>query len=564
MILRLVRDDEGDNVEQTALPVGATLLSGQYTITSMLESGGFGMTYLATDSLRRTVVIKECYPASMCCRDGYTVHATSAAEQGTFRKIVELFMQEAQNQASVNHPNIAGVHQVFKDNNTAYMALDYIDGKDLLAVMGETWPLPPKSVTHWLQKCLSAIAVVHDKGMLHRDLAPDNILINAEDQPILIDFGAARERASEESQGALLVRAVKDGYSPPEFYEQGSEQYLSSDLYSLAATFYHIITGKSPDPSWTRVQSVNDSKGDTYVPLSGRISGYPDVVLRTIDKALSVSPQNRFPNAQAWLDEMTVPAAAPSAPSRQEKDAPPKPKRNLWLVAAMVMVAIGGAGGYFAFNSASGAKQVEAGAQPIVETPAPIRVAGDTVGDLVIDLPFEMTSSEQPEGTFAQITALRSDVPGSAQDWLQSGTIIYTVNGHIVGGQDSVKEQLLIAAAEAGGTPFVANFRVKPFGSNTAGDRTLLISPGYEIVLDNGLAFVTTKQADSTWTTRVSRAPANADLELGDTLLSEVQSGIVLSDQDAILQVRAALGGNAGFFTVSRNGVQEAVAVNLN
>ena len=121
-----------DAPEMDELKSGTPLLHGQYKIESFLSSGGFAITYLARDSLDRRVVIKECFPNALCRRTGTSVGPRSRAHQAEFRSVVKLFVREAWSLSKLTHPNIVGVHQVFEDNETAYMALDYIDGFDLL------------------------------------------------------------------------------------------------------------------------------------------------------------------------------------------------------------------------------------------------------------------------------------------------------------------------------------------------------------------------------------------------------------------------------------------------
>jgi serine/threonine protein kinase len=120
------------------LKPGSQLLGGQYTILGFLNSGGFGITYLAKDSLERTVVIKECFPNTLCRRSSTIVRARSRKFGGDFRTFVQSFMEEARSLARLVHPNIVGVHQVFEDNDTAYMAIDFIDGKDLQDILEST------------------------------------------------------------------------------------------------------------------------------------------------------------------------------------------------------------------------------------------------------------------------------------------------------------------------------------------------------------------------------------------------------------------------------------------
>ncbi|MEO0932139.1 MAG: serine/threonine-protein kinase, partial [Pseudomonadota bacterium] len=228
------------------LPAGTQLLSGQYTIESYLNHGGFGITYLATDSLSRQVVIKECFPGTLCRRSRLAVQARSRAHVKDLQGVVRLFVKEAKSLSKLEHPNIVGVHQVFEDHGTAYMALDYVRGSDLLSYIdGAERRLSPAQIKTVLEKVLDAVRFVHDAGLLHRDISPDNIILTEALEPILIDFGAAREQATKATQALSALRVVKDGYSPQEFYLAGSTQAPSSDLYSLAATFYHLIAGEA-------------------------------------------------------------------------------------------------------------------------------------------------------------------------------------------------------------------------------------------------------------------------------------------------------------------------------
>lgn len=306
------------------LKPGTQLLHGQFTIESFLNSGGFGITYLARDSLDRQVVIKECFPGSFCRRSKTIVGARSRAHQIEFRSIVKLFVQEAFNLSKLKHPNIVGVHQVFEDNDTAYMAMDYVEGFDLLETLEEgATRLNPVETLGVLQKILGAVGFVHSQGVLHRDISPDNILMNkTTGNPVLIDFGAAREEVSKASRALSAMRVVKDGYSPQEFYINGSEQGPSSDLYALAATFYHLITGNTPTNSQTRLSAVASRDPDPYVPLFGTVNGYPPAFLKAIDKAMSVFPKDRIQSADAWLamiapdaEDMAIPAEAARAKS---------------------------------------------------------------------------------------------------------------------------------------------------------------------------------------------------------------------------------------------------------
>ena len=318
--------DAGPDAYGDELPKGTELLRGQYRIARFLNSGGFGITYLARDSLDRIVVIKECFPSTMCCRQGQDVRVRSQSHEKEYNAIVKLFGQEARALAKLDHPNIVGVHQVFEDNNTAYMALDFVRGRDLLDILEEERErLTPDVLRDILIRVLEAVEYIHDRGILHRDISPDNILLDQSGEPILIDFGAAREEATRKSRVLSHQHTVKDGYSPQEFYVSGSAQTLSSDLYALGATFYHLITGEAPPVSQARLAAVAANQADPFVPLTSRMKeldeqGFDRFFLAAIDKALEVFPDDRVQSAREWLTEIDTERRRAAAKERAQKD----------------------------------------------------------------------------------------------------------------------------------------------------------------------------------------------------------------------------------------------------
>jgi hypothetical protein len=348
------------------LKQGTTLLDGHYTILGFLNSGGFGITYLARDSLDRTVVIKECFPNALCRRSTPIVRARSRKHQADYRSFVDSFVKEARSLARLVHPNIVGVHQVFEDNDTAYMVIDFIDGKDLLDILNSTdQAFTPGEIVELLKKMLSAVEFIHQAGILHRDISPDNILIDTTGNPILIDFGAASERDAKSARVLTGRRVVKDGYSPQEFYLTGAEQSQSSDLYSLAATFHHVISGTPPPESQRRLVKVAEGSLDPYVPLAGRFEGYPPGFLEAIDKAVRVMPKDRIQSASDWLDRIArgeagdpvteVPVADPLPLSTPLRAPPPDPgflqANKGYFIGAGVALAAAAAFGLFSLLS---------------------------------------------------------------------------------------------------------------------------------------------------------------------------------------------------------------------
>ncbi len=282
------------------LKPGTSLLHGQYVIERFLNHGGFGITYLAKDSLHRRVVIKECFPESMCSRVNSTVRIRSRNQAEVFRGIVEMFVEEARNLARLSHPNIVGVHQVFEDNETAYMAMDFVEGRDLLAIAEGTETIAPEAIERIVLKLLDAIGFIHKEGVLHRDISPDNILLSQDNEPVLIDFGAARDNVSRAASYLASMRTVKDGYSPQEFYVNTADQHPSSDLYSLAASLYHVMTKKLPVSAQTRMVAIAGGDDDPYTSIKDLVSGHPEPFLDAIDLALKVFPKERLQSAAEW------------------------------------------------------------------------------------------------------------------------------------------------------------------------------------------------------------------------------------------------------------------------
>ncbi len=304
------------------LKPGTSLLHGQFTITRFLNAGGFGITYLATDRLDREVVIKECFPSSFCVRHHGSVQVRSRSHQQDYATIVRLFVKEAQRLAKLEHRNIVGVHQVFEENDTAYMSLERIRGRDLLHhVDGDGARLTPIQIKAMLLKLLDAVAYLHERAILHRDISPDNILVDEQGEPILIDFGAARDSAARATRMLSAMHTVKDGYSPYEFYVADGQQGPASDLYAVAATFYHLITGAAPPPSQARVAAVAEGRRDPYVLLSSHDSPFDRFFVSAINDALAIFPKDRLQSARGWIEQIHTEKrrAAAQAVARQDK-----------------------------------------------------------------------------------------------------------------------------------------------------------------------------------------------------------------------------------------------------
>lgn len=291
--------------ESDDLSPGQTLLHGQYKIERHLIGGGFGMTYLARDSLDRVVVVKECFPSTICRRVNGEVRPHKPEFQQQFQKVIRSFLREALRMAKFEHPNIVKIHQVFQENNTAYIAMDFVDGMDLLTMLEiEPERMTDELIESLLRETLSALEYLHGTGMLHRDISPDNLLVDTSNKLTMIDFGAASEEKARQTRALSHMMAVKDGYSPHEFYYTDGDQKASSDIYSVGATFYHLITGNAPPDCQKRIAALTSDLPDPYTPLATGNWAFDRAFLSAIDKALFVAQKDRFQSAKEWLDSL--------------------------------------------------------------------------------------------------------------------------------------------------------------------------------------------------------------------------------------------------------------------
>ena len=222
-----------------ALPVG-TVVDGSYRIVRVVGSGGFGITYVAEDiKLGTTVALKEYYPFDFGDRDDtMVVRPKSDRHKKTFDWGRSSFLQEARTLGRFRHRSIVLVTRVFEANSTAYMVMDFEKGQPFeVWLKGLGRPSTQDELDRIASPLLDALEMMHAENFLHRDIAPDNIIVRGDGRPVLLDFGAARRAVAEMSRS--LTGIVKAGYSPQEQYATDSRlQGPWSDLYAFGATLY--------------------------------------------------------------------------------------------------------------------------------------------------------------------------------------------------------------------------------------------------------------------------------------------------------------------------------------
>ncbi len=289
-----------------ALPDGTELVS-DYRIERVIGAGGFGITYLATEiALDRQVTIKEYFPGDFAARgDKVDAQPRSHNCATDYQWGLDRFIEEAQTLAKYDHPNIVRVYRYFRANNTGYMVLHFEEGQSLKGWLQSLGRAPRQAeMDQMIAPLLDALAVVHASDFLHRDIAPDNIIIRNDGSPVLIDFGAARGDVAQHSRTVSAL--VKPGYSPYEQYgEIGRQQGPWTDIYALAATLYHAITGKRPPDAPSRVV-----KDEIRPARDAALSAYRPSFLKAIDSGLKIDIDKRPQSIAAWRGALLAPDAS--------------------------------------------------------------------------------------------------------------------------------------------------------------------------------------------------------------------------------------------------------------
>ena len=309
----------------------------EYRVDQVLGVGGFGITYLGHDThLDKPVAIKEYLPGELATRADGAVVPLSAEREADYRWGLERFLLEARTLAKFSHANIVRVLRYFEANGTAYMVMDYERGESLKSML-QHGPPPEALLKKLAAPLLDGLAQVHAGGFLHRDIKPENIIVRPGGEPVLIDFGAARNALGGTTRS--LTAVLTPGYAPLEQYSGEGRQGPWTDLYAFAGVLYRAVTGQPPPDAVTRL------KGDAVAAGLARVRmRYSEPFLRAVQWALSMDEKQRPQSVEQWKAALL--ASGSPAPAAQDKTVrverrpPEKKRRRRWPWLALGVLAV--------------------------------------------------------------------------------------------------------------------------------------------------------------------------------------------------------------------------------
>ena len=273
-----------------------TVIRGRYQIVDLIGRGGFCYTYKAFDSVLNVyVAIKEYFPHGVASRQsGNTVTVFTKADESMFYKGMRRFLNEARSLAQFNtNPSVVSVYDFFEENSTAYLVMEYLEGEDMKKHVGPAGNVLDLDYVKWLADYLcDTLAQIHEAGIVHRDISPDNIFICKDGNIKLIDFGAVKQSMNKNNESVTVI--LKQGYAPIEQYSSKGKLGPWTDIYALGATIYRLITGRVPP------ESVDRMVNDLLVPAHMLNPAVPKNFSFALMKAMSLTVEDRYHSMQEF------------------------------------------------------------------------------------------------------------------------------------------------------------------------------------------------------------------------------------------------------------------------
>ena len=320
-------------------------LNMRYRVVRSIGQGGFGITYLAEDEvMKQHVVIKEYFPVLLVDRDeaGELLLPELEEERSRYQEGLKRFLNEAKILASLfDVPGIVKVLDYFQVNQTAYIVMEYVKGISLRSYLERMESeFSFEKACAMVRPVMNALEKVHQKGLLHRDINPDNLMVEEDGRIKMLDFGSAREYFLEQDRERTLTSLVKNGYAPPEQYEKRGNQGPWTDIYALCATMYEMMTGCMPPNSMER--KLEDG---LYAPSAYDVEITPEQEELFLKKGLALEVQDRYRSVREMMEDFF--------PEEQEKKEKRKNRKKAVLSICALAVAALAAIGYVVFRSKS-------------------------------------------------------------------------------------------------------------------------------------------------------------------------------------------------------------------
>lgn len=287
-----------------SLPPG-TCLHDTYRIRKTIGAGGFGITYMSVRmDTGQVIAIKEYFPSSFAVRNRqegvFTLQPFPDKNTEMFQKGRQRFLNEAKILKSFpDLESIVSVYDLFEENGTVYLVMEYIDGLTLSQYIHENSTLTFPEIAELMVPVIHSLSKIHETGLLHRDISPDNLILGIDNRLHLIDFGAASHDISKTAKNTVILKA---GYAPPEQYIPNGKTGAWTDIYAICATMYFALTGKTPTEAMTRL----DSDSPLIPELQNQLLPWQRAIL---EKGLKLRPSDRFQTAEELylaLTEMPV------------------------------------------------------------------------------------------------------------------------------------------------------------------------------------------------------------------------------------------------------------------
>ena len=297
------------------LPTGHYLQNGKYQLTDVVGRGGFGITYrgiwftevkgaLGKVKTEVPICIKEYFFKDYCYRDeqSFAVNVHSETGRTLFEKFKEKLIKEAKILSDVHHPHIVNVLEVFEENDTAYIAMEYIPGSSLKYLLEQNGQLSENIVLIYTHQIAQALQFVHEKNILHLDIKPSNILIDKDDNARLIDFGVSKRYDLAQQETSTTMLTLSKGFASIEQYDDEGTQNFSPcpDIYSLGATMYNLLTGKIPTESILRATKPLQKPSEINHSISTRTEA-------AIVKSMEINPADRFQSVNEFIAALGTP-----------------------------------------------------------------------------------------------------------------------------------------------------------------------------------------------------------------------------------------------------------------